>query len=337
MKCFKYRKDTIIELKIDAHLWCLGSYAERYVPGGYFEDLSLEKKLEIFSRIDGLDGLVIFYPTVPLPSDPDKILKLLSNYNLKASVIEPEIWSDRKWRDGAFSTSDKKIREEAIKIMKEGMDLAKALEADSVLLWPAHDGFDYPFQTDYKDSWKYMVETVNQICSYDSSIKVALEAKSKDPRQKQYLSSTGKALAFINDVGCENLGCALDVGHALMAGESLAESLTLIDSHRKIFQIHLNDNYKDADPDMVLGTVNFWEILEFFYYLNKTDYKSWSTLDIISARDDRVKTLELAVKMTKLFKNLADKLSENDNKIEKNLKGYHFADNMDMITEILFK
>jgi len=326
-----------VKLKIDAHLWCLGSYAERYVPGGYFDDVPLEKKLEIFSKIDGLDGLVIFYPTSPLPSDPDKILKLLSNYNLQASVIEPEIWSDRKWKEGAFSTADKKIRKEAVNIMKEGMDLAKALKADSVLLWPAHDGFDYPFQTNYRDSWENMVETVREICRYDSNVKIALEAKSKDPRQKQYITNTGKALAFINDVGCANLGCALDVGHALMAGENLSESLSLIDSHKRLFQIHLNDNYKDADPDMVIGTVNFWEILELFYYLNKTDYQSWSSLDIISARDDRVRTLELAVKMTKLFKKLADKLSDNNDKIEKNLKGYHFADNMNLLTEILFK
>ena len=325
-----------MKLKIDAHLWCLGTYAERYVPGGYFEDMKLEEKLEAFSKIEGLTGLVVFYPTAPLPSDPDKILKLLSNYNLKVSVMEPEVWSDRKWRDGAFSTNDVKARKESIKILKESIDLGKALNAESVLLWPAHDGFDYPFQFDYRDSWKNLVETVREIGEYDRQVKIAIEAKSKDPRQKQLISDTGKALAFINDVGLENVGCALDLGHALMAGESLAESLMLLDSHKKLYQIHLNDNYKDADPDMVLGTVNFWEILEFFYYLNKTDYNSWSTIDIIASRDDRIKTLELAVKMTRKFKELADKLTEKSKLIDENLKGYKFSDNMNLITDILF-
>jgi sugar phosphate isomerase/epimerase len=144
-------------------------------------------------------------------------------------------------------------------------------------------------------------------------------------------------MTFISDVGCENLGCAIDVGHALMADENLAESLALIDSHDKLYQIHLNDNYKDADPDMVIGTINFWEILEFYYYLNKTDYDSWQTIDIIAGRDDREKTLALAVKMTRLFKELADRLSDNGKVIDENLKGYHFADNMGLITDILFK
>jgi xylose isomerase len=325
-----------MKLKIDAHLWCLGTYAERYVPGGYYEDMKLEEKLEAFSKIEGLTGLVIFYPTDPLPSDPDKLLKLLANYNLKVSVMEPEVWSDRKWRDGAFSTTDARVRKEAVKRLKESIDLGKALKADSVLLWPAHDGFDYPFQYDYTLGWKNLVETVREIGEYDSSVKIAIEAKSKDPRQKQLISDTGKALAFINDVGLDNVGCALDVGHALMAGESLAESLMLIDGHKKLFQIHLNDNYKDADPDMILGTVNFWEILEFFYFLNKTDYQSWSTIDIIASRDDRFKTLKLAVKMTLKMKELADKLAKHSKTIDENFRGYRFADNMDLITDLLF-
>ncbi len=326
-----------MELKVDAHLWCLGTYAERYVPGGYFKDMHLEEKLEIFSKIDGLTGLVVFYPTNPLPSNPENLKKLLDNYNLKVSVIEPEVWSNEKFKFGAFSSTGQKIRKEAVKILKESIDLCKELNADSVLLWPAHDGFDYPFQSDYKMAWDLLVETVREIGEYDKTVKIAVEAKSKDPRQKQLISNTGKALAFINDVGLDNVGCALDVGHALMAGESLAESLMLIDSHNKLFQIHLNDNYKDADPDMVFGTVNFWEILEFFYYLNKTEYNSWCTIDIISARDDREKTLELAVKMTWKIKQLADKLTKYSKVIDENLMNYRFSDNMDLIMDLIFK
>jgi xylose isomerase len=324
-----------MELKVDAHLWCLGTYAERYVPGGYFDDMSLEQKLDVFSKIEGLTGLVIFYPTDPLPSDPDKLLRLLANYGLKPSVMEPEVWSDRKWRDGVFSTNDVKIRKEAVKLLKESIDMGKQLKTDSVLLWPAHDGFDYPFQSDYRDSWKYLMETVREIGEYDKSVKIAIEAKSKDPRQKQLISDTGKALAFINEVGLENVGCALDLGHALMAGESLAESLMLIDLHKKLFQIHLNDNYKDADPDMVLGTVNFWEVLEFFYFLNKTNYNSWSTIDIIASRDDRIKTLKLAVEMTWKYKEIADKLSEKSAIIDANMKSYSFAENMSLIKDLI--
>ncbi|MCL4378374.1 MAG: sugar phosphate isomerase/epimerase [Actinobacteria bacterium] len=326
-----------MELKVDAHLWCLGSYAERYVPGGYFDDMAVEEKLEIFKKIKGLTGIVVFIPTHPLPSQPDKLIKLLNDYNLKVSSIEPENWSDRKWKNGAFSTNEAKIRKEAIKTMKEGIDLCREVKADSVLLWPAHDGLDYPFQSNYRDGWKYLIETIREIGEYDPDTKIAIEAKSKDPRQKQYISDTGKALALISEVGLKNVGCALDVGHAIMANENLAESVALIDRWNRLFQIHINENYKDSDPDMVFGTINFWELLEFFYYLNQTKYNSWCTIDIISSRDDRAKTLELAVSNTWKIKELADKLLEHKNEIEEHMKGYRFADNFNMIKKLVLK
>ena len=326
-----------MKLNVDAHLWCLGTYGERYVPGGYFEEMTTDQQLEIMSKIEGLTGLFTFYPVAPLPEDPDKLVAKLDNFGLKVSNLAVECWSDRKWKHGAFSTNEANIRKDIVKMFKESIDFAKAVKADSVLLWPAHDGLDYPFQTNYYDGWKNMVETVREICAYDPSVKIALEAKSKDPRQKQYISDTGKALALINDVGAPNLGAAIDVGHALMAGENLAESLALLDVHDKLYQIHLNENYKDADPDMIFGTINFWELLEFFYYLNKTDFKGWSAIDIIAPRDDRQKSLALGIKLVWKYKEMADKLQKHEKEIDENMKGYHFADNMDMMTDLLFQ
>ena len=258
--------------------------------------------------------------------------------------LTPLFESDKQW-ETLFAdverelTSYNKYRnrfKESVTVFKEAIDFAKAVKADSVLLWPAHDGLDYPFQVNYYDGWKNMVETIREICEYDPSVRIALEAKSKDPRQKQYISDTGKALALINDVGRPNLGAAIDVGHALMAGENLAESLVLLDTHDKLYQIHVNENYKDADPDMIFGTINFWELLEFFYYLNKTDYEGWAAIDIIAPRDDRKKSLALGIKLIWKYKEMADKLLKHQKEIDENMKGYRFADNMDMIVDLLF-
>lgn len=156
--------------------------------------MKTDEQLKIMSEIEGLDGLCIFYPTEPLPADPDKLLEKLSHYNLKVSNIGVEGWSNRKWKYGAFSSTEDNIRKEAIKLFKESIDFAKEVIADSVLLWPAHDGFDYPFQADYRDGWKYLVETIQEIGEYDKSVKIAVEYKSKDPRQKQYVSNVGKLI-----------------------------------------------------------------------------------------------------------------------------------------------
>ena len=201
-----------MKLNVDAHLWCLGTYAERYVPGGYFDELSVDEQLEIMSKIDGLSGLFTFYPTPPLPTDPDKLVKKLADHNLEVSNLAVECWADRKWKHGGFSSNEANIRKDSVKLFKEAIDYSKEIQAESVLLWPAHDGVDYPFQCDYRDGWKYMVETIREIGEHDPSVKIAIEYKGKDPRQKQYVSNVGKLMMLLNDVGLENVTGVIDVG-----------------------------------------------------------------------------------------------------------------------------
>ncbi|MCL5987047.1 MAG: sugar phosphate isomerase/epimerase [Actinobacteria bacterium] len=324
-----------MKLNVDAHLWCLGTYAERYVPGGYFEPFTTEEQLRYISEIKGLDGLFVFYPG-PESDNPKKLLKTLADLGLRPSNVAVECWGGRKWKHGAFSTSDVKIRKEVVQLFKGGVDFAREIKADSLLLWPAHDGFDYPFQNNYVDGWNYMVETVREIGEYARDFKIAVEYKSKDPRQKVYINTIGKLMMFLNDVGLDNVGGAFDVGHSLMAQESLAESLALMAAKKKLYQIHLNENYKDADPDMIFGTINFWEILEMFYYLNKTDFEGWCSIDVIAPRDDRVKMLQLGVNLIHDFKKLSDKLMKHEDEIDRNLKKHVFVDNMDLIRKIVF-
>ena len=322
-----------MKLKINTHLGCLGTFAERYVPDGYVDKLNFEKQLEILSEIDGIDGLNISYPGV---DDTDKLLKLLSSYNLQVSDVTADTWSNRKWKFGTLSSNDKKIRKEAIKIIKEAMDISKELKAYSVLIWPAHDGFDYSFQTHYLSAWDNLIESLQEIGEHDSTVKVAVEYKQKDPRSKSYIENIGKLMLLIKSLNVENIGGALDVGHALFAGERIAESLAIFNKYNKLYQIHLNDNYRDADPDLVFGSINFWETLEFFYWLSKTNYDGWLNIDVVSPRDDRKKTLELSVKLVKDYEKLANELNEYSDIIDKNLNNHNFVDNMTLIRGIIF-
>ena len=78
-------------------------------------------------------------------------------------------------------------------------------------------------------------------------------------------------MMMFSDVGMDNFTGALDTGHALMSQESLAEDVVILATHGKLNEVHLNECYRDADPDMIFGTVMFWENLEMYYYLNKYD------------------------------------------------------------------
>ena len=326
-----------MKLNINAHLGCLGTFQERYVPGGYFDPIEFEEALKIMSDIKYLDGIDVWYPGHPLIDQPDKLKKKIAEYGLKIADIGPEIWSDRKYKYGGLTSVDKKIRKEAIEVVKHSMDLAVELEANSVLLWPAHDGFDYVFQADYGMAWDLLIESLEEIGEHNPKVKVALEYKQKDPRAKSYIEDIGKAMFLIKLLKAQNIGAALDMGHALMAGERMAESLVLMDKYDKLYQIHLNENYRDSDPDLLFGTINFWETLELFYWLGKIDYRGWLNIDTVCPRNDRGKMLSLAVKLIKDYERMANKLLEHRDFIDDNLKNHNFVDNMGLIREVLFE
>jgi xylose isomerase len=87
----------------------------------------------------------------------------------------------------------------------------------------------------------------------------------------------------------DNVGVLLDVGHALAAGENVAEAAALLSSHGKLDYLHLNDNYRSWDDDMMFGSVHLVESLELVYWLKRLNYKGWLTLDIFPYREDGVR------------------------------------------------
>jgi xylose isomerase len=326
-----------MKVRLMADAVVFDTYAERYVPSGYHGPISPEESFEIMSKIDGLHGMGITWPTDPLPDDPDKLVKMFENYGLKPGDCTVINYDDKKWRHGALVTTENNIRQENIKLCKEAVDFAAQIPGTKVMVWPGHDGFDYPFQTNYSVAWNNMVDSFQQICSHNPDVTICIEYKAKDPRQRFYVGNLGKMMALFNDVGMDNFKGVIDTGHALQCQESLGEDVVFLYEHKRLGIIHVNDNYRDADPDLIFGTIAFWDNLEFFYYLNKTDYDGTIEIDYQNPREDRVKSLKLAVDNIYMYKGFAEKLLENEKEIEDNLIGYRFVDNIELIKKIIFK
>ena len=141
-------------------------------------------------------------------------------------------------------------------------------------IWPGQDGYDYSLQSDYIRDWEYMIEGISECVDYRKDIKIGIEYKPKEPRTHCYVSTIGKTLSLINRIGKDNIGVVLDVGHALCAYENVAESVALCSLFgNKLFHLHLNDNYRYWDDDMMVGSVHIIEYLELIYWLKKTEYR----------------------------------------------------------------
>ena len=80
------------------------------------------------------------------------------------------------------------------------------LGARYVKFWPGQDGYDYPFQADYEDLWKYSVDAVREVAASAPNIQFAIECKFKEPRTHMLFCNVATTLLAIEDMGVDNVG-----------------------------------------------------------------------------------------------------------------------------------
>jgi xylose isomerase len=78
----------------------------------------------------------------------------------------------------------------------------------------------------------------------------------------------------------------------------------------KLFYIHLNDNYRLWDDDMMFGAVNIPVLMEFLYWIEVIGYDDYYTLDIFPYREDGIKAAVESIEMTKALKGLITKVGK---------------------------
>lgn len=295
-----------MSIKIEASLAAFSPCNDRFVPEGYKEGLALEEQLKIISKIDGIDALPMLYDDKSMA--PDKMKVLLGGYGLQVGTVCADNYTTAKWKHGSLASRDKNIRKEIVKRTQDAMDYCAACGGVDTMLWLAHDGYDYPFEDDYMVRWGYIAECLHEIASYRSDINLTIEYKKSEPRSYQYISNISKSLLMCEEVGLPNLGVIIDIGHALFGGENPAESVALANKYGRLFHIHLNDNYRQADDDLILGTVHLWETLEFFYQLDTVGYDGWYVIDIWPGRVDGIAASQEFVDRSNALMNIAQSL-----------------------------
>jgi xylose isomerase len=284
------------KLRVSAGIWFLGATYDRFVKEGYRPDKTIEERFRLAGSIEGLDGLEMHYPTEITDSTYRKMKSLADDLNLEIVQVAPHLWVDPRWKYGQFSNPDKKLRREAIDLAKRTVDVAHELGAEVVVYWPAQDGYDYYFQDDYKKRFDDLVEGLAEMADHDTDQKVVLEYKAYEPRNHILLGTMGQCMTIVNELNRVNFGINLDVGHALIMKENLAETISFCMRYGKLYHTHWNDNFKIFDDDIIVGTVNLWETLEALFWLDELNYEGWFGLDLFPYREAPEKAVEESIK-----------------------------------------
>lgn len=284
----------------------LGRLKDRFID--YQPGRDIEQMLDMAASIKGCEGVEVVFP--PDFADPNKLAELLKARDLGVAAVNLNVKSEEKFRFGSFTNPDPAVRAESVDYLKRAMDHAAALDCDLVTSAFLNDGQDYPFEADLINGINHTVEGVREGAAHRDDIRVALEYKASEPRVHCTIGNAGKAAYVAQLTGRDNVGVNVDVGHALQAQEIPAESIAFLGATGKLFYVHINDNYRNWDWDLVPGTVNFWDYVELMLYLKKVDYQGWITADVFPGRHDQVTIMSKTFEWMEYLGECAEKIDE---------------------------
>ncbi len=279
----------MITNKFAAILGVYGNPADRFMTRGYRDSAP-----GVLERIEvaGKQGLI---QGVELIEGPDselnraskaKIQPALNEYGLQVCSVNPNLWGEAAWFKGTIGAADPKTRRAAIDRVKSAMDLAAEMNCDMVGIWPGQDGYDYLLEVDYQCMYEWWVKGIQECADHNPAVRLGLEYKPYEPRTHSFISTNAKTLLLLNDIDRQNAGVVFDVGHSLYAHENLGEVVALSQMRKKLFHLHLNDNFADWDWDMNFGSVHLLDFIEMLYWLERTQYSGWYSIDIFPYRTE---------------------------------------------------
>lgn len=291
-----------------AGLWNFATYVDRYAVDGYGDPRSTIEQIELAAEVGDISYVDLNYPFTGGLTTAD-VKAALERTGLRAIGVTPDIYL-REHQMGAFTNPDPAKRESARAIMQGAADAVRELGARYVKIWPGQDGFDYPFQVDYKELSRLAVEGMRDLARANPDLRFVIEYKPREPRTHMFWSSAAKTVLGIQAMGVDNVGVLLDFGHALFGGESPAEAAQLLIDHGLLWGMDVNDNYRGWDDDMVVGTVHMTEIFEFFHTLRVNGWEGVWQLDQFPFREDVVDNARTSIRFLKALHRALDRLDE---------------------------
>src|SRR5215210_3211703 len=263
--------------------------------------------LRTIARVPGLTAVELNYPQHFQGTTEAALIEALAETRLALTALSLR-FEEPAFAHGAFTSPRAETRARAIRLAQDAVEVAARFRAPHVDLWMAYDGFDYPFQVDYDRLWVDEVDGFRQVAAHDPSIRISVEYKPIEPRRTALIRGMGEALLAARDVGLPNFGVQIDFCHSLMANEQPALAAALALREGRLFGVHLNDGYGQAEDGLLVGSVHPWQTLELLAALRRYDYRGTIYFDTFPVREDPAAESAANVARVRALETILDRL-----------------------------
>lgn len=182
--------------------------------------------------------------------------------------------------DYRLSDDDPAVREEAKRIIRRQLEVAKILGADTVLVIPGvvNAAFAMPeVKVPYEVVYERAFEAINELKTYAEELKVNIALENV---WNKFLLSPMEMRDFIDKIGSDYVGSYLDIGNTLLTGypEDWVRVLG-----KRIKKIHFKD-YRcvpgglDSFVDLLSGDVDYPEVVR---ALDEIGYDDWVSAEMV--------------------------------------------------------
>jgi xylose isomerase len=309
-------------MKTSLGIWAFGPMITRFVPGGYQPDHAGETTVERVRRaVDGLgdliDGYEFHYPQELSEQNADAIREAIGPEH-DIYCLAGGLHLDPRFGRGGLVNPDPAVRGEAVRIAVAGAELAGQLGVP-LIVWPGIEGYNYPFQTPYADSWAWFVDGLGQVAATlgEHGQELWLEHKNSEPAMKILMRNMGMTLHVIHklgELGHTNVKVNMDWQHLIMNGENLAEYAALLASDGLLGHQHANSGWGTFDDDNMVGATAFMETLELALEFRRSGYGHEDGrrlgFDLYPYTEDAVEAVRRSVLQWRFIDGIAAKIDD---------------------------
>jgi L-rhamnose isomerase/sugar isomerase len=289
--------DAFRSLVIETPSWGYGDSGTRF---GVFPQPGRPR--DVFERVDdaaevhrltGTAGAVALHFPWDAVDDYAGLRTHIEERGLRVGAVNPNLFQDPDYKLGALTHPDARVREKAVAHMLECLEIAATLGSTAQSLWLA-DGTNYPGQDDLRARRRRLLDSLSRVyAALPADQELLVEYKFFEPAfYATDLADWGSAL-----LTCLKLGgrakVLVDLGHHAQ-GVNIEQIVAFLAEEGRLGGFHFN-NRKYADDDLIVGSVNPFELFLIFVELAAGDSLPRLTIDQSHNIEAKVEAMVLSV------------------------------------------
>src|SRR4051794_13710597 len=287
----------LTELVIETPSWGYGDSGTRFAtfpqpgrPRDVFE--RVDDAAEVH-RLTGTAGAVALHFPWDETEDYGALREHIETRGLRIGAVNPNLFQDPDYKLGSITHPDAGVRRKAVAHLLECLEIASELGSGAQSLWFA-DGTNYPGQDDLRERRRRMVDALAEVyAALPDGQELLVEYKFFEPAfYATDLADWGSALLACQKLG-ERAKVLVDLGHHAQ-GANIEHIVAILAEEDRLGGFHFN-NRKYADDDLIVGSVNPFELFLIFVELTASEPLPRLTIDQSHNVEAKVEAMTLSV------------------------------------------